>query len=91
MADKISHQFDCAEGKYHSNNEVVIYKDHNGGNQWFVVNDDRSISPSLSPHMVWAWNGKEMVLKKKGESKDVLIFDELEPSFQPSHYMKMTL
>lgn len=38
LADKVTHQFDCAEGKYHQGNAVVIYKDHNGGNQWFVIN-----------------------------------------------------
>ena len=93
MAEDVSYQFDCAKGEFHSNNEVLVYGDHNGGNQWFVVNEDRSISPSLAPHMVWAWNGKETILRKKGESesKDILIFDELEPSFKPSHYMKLTL
>ena len=77
-------------GKYHSDNKVPIYINHNGGNQWFVINPERTISPTHSPHMVWALNGSDLVLKKRG-SKGQLVFKELEPSFQPTGYMKLTL
>jgi hypothetical protein len=55
LSHKPGHQFDVAEGKWHEGNMVVIYKDHNGENQWFVINDDRTISPCLSPHMVFCF------------------------------------
>lgn len=80
LAHKSNHQFDCSFGKYHAENKIPIYHCHNGGNQWFVVNPDLTISPTHSPHMVWAWTGSDLVLRKRG-SKGQLVFKELEPSY----------
>lgn len=90
VANRSNHQFDCSEGKYHNDNAVVMYNAHNGGNQWFVVNPDRTISPTHSPKMVWGMKGNEMVLKPHG-SKDQLVFKDLLPTHHNENTMKMML
>lgn len=39
-------------GKYHSGNKIVGYHNHKGGNQWFIVNEDKTISPTHACEMV---------------------------------------
>lgn len=76
--------------KYEAENKIPIYHSHNGGNQWFVINNDLTISPTHSPHLVWGWNGRDLVLKKEND-KSKLVFKDLEPSLRPAHYLPLTL
>lgn len=76
-------------GKYHKNNLVVIYKAHNGGNQWFVVNNDRSISPTHSPNMVWGRNAKNELVLVEWQSEMRLQFNDLRQSIIPKATFKL--
>ena len=42
---------DVAMGKYEEGTKVVAYKCHKGGNQWFCVNEDGTISPTHAPNL----------------------------------------
>jgi len=44
---------------------VVIYHCHGGGNQWFVVNYDGTISPTHSSRMVWGEREGKLVLVER--------------------------
>lgn len=77
-------------GKYHENNKVPIYHAHNGGNQWFGINPNRTISPTHSPKMVWGVRSGELVLVHQG-SPQQLVFKELRPSFTPELTFRLTL
>lgn len=57
------------------------YHNHKGGNQWFVVNEDQSISPTHAPYMVFGIKNDELVLVKKEDSHHRLIFDQISPSY----------
>ena len=56
LTEDFEHAMDCCEGKYHEGNEVLSWRGHEGGNQWFVVNADNSISPTHSPKKRWGIN-----------------------------------
>lgn len=50
-----------------------------------------TISPNNNPQAVWGLNeDNEVVLCQKGD-KNQLVFKGLQPTFQPQHFMKMTL
>jgi hypothetical protein len=77
--------------KYHKDNKVPIYHAHNSGNQWFGVNQDRTISPTHAPSMVWGLNEEnELVLTNKG-AENQLVFRDLKPAVISKHKFKMTL
>ena len=40
-----THQFDVASGKYEEGNEVLSWRRHYGGNQLFIVFEDKTIAP----------------------------------------------
>lgn len=46
---------DCAEWKFEDGVEIVAWKCHKGGNQWFTVNPDLTISPTHSPNLCLAY------------------------------------
>ena len=76
---KEGHSLDCSMGKYHEGNKVPGYDNHKGGNQWFVVNHDKTISPTHSPYMRFGISDDgDLILTK---SKNILVFDQLVPSF----------
>ena len=59
-------------------NEIVTWKQHKGGNQWFTVNDDLTISPCVALNMVWGIRSSDsgLVLVPKGDTNQ-LIFKDL--------------
>ena len=61
-----------------------------GGNQWFAINDDLTISPCLAPNMVWGLRKSDngLVLVPKGD-KNQLVFDSLTPAFTNRRTMKL--
>ena len=85
-----NHGFDCAKGQYHNQNEVVTWRHHMGGNQWFAINDDLTISPTLAPNMVWGLRKSDnrLVLVPKGDENQ-LIFDGLPQAFSNKKVMKL--
>lgn len=56
----------------------------------FTVNGDGTISHSLSIHLVLGFNNNKIRLVSR-QSKDVLIFDGLRPSFSYIPTIKMTM
>jgi hypothetical protein len=72
---RMDHRFDegaldCSHGKYHEGNEVVAWKCHKGGNQWFVVNSDLTITPTHSPNMCLGSREGKLILVKRDPSDD---------------------
>ena len=78
---KEGHAFDCSMGKFHEGNKVPGYNNHQGGNQCFVVNQDKTISPTHSPKMTLGIKDDDLVLVKNSDFRNRLVFDKLEPSF----------
>ena len=60
-------------GKFHEHNEIVSWQFHKSKNQWFIVNEDRSISPCAAQEMVWGVRESDggLVLVKKGASNQL--------------------
>lgn len=68
-------------GKYHDGNEVPIYHNHKGQNQWFLVNLDGTVSPTCAANMAWGYDTsreshKQLILVKRGDKRQ-LVFDSL--------------
>lgn len=75
------HGMDCAFGKYEDNTEVNSWHLHRGGNQLFMVNHDKTISPCFAPNKYWGFkNGNLRLVGKTANEK--LVFDKLLPTNQ---------
>ena len=75
---------DCREGKYDEENDVLSWKAHKGGNQWFVVNSDNSLSPTHAPKMRWGINKENIMgLVKETDTDRILIFNDVTPTVDP--------
>jgi hypothetical protein len=99
---RMDHRFDegaldCAHGKFDEGTEVVAWKCHKGGNQWFQVNSDLTITPTHSPNMCLGWRDEKVVLVKRtlpeggSQKDDRLFFDALTPTLAPEKTMPMIL
>ena len=76
---------DCCEGKFHEGNEVLSWLAHQGGNQWFVVNSDHSISPTHSPMKRWGLDkDNKLVLVNEDDKDKILIFENVSPTVDPN-------
>ena len=85
-------------GEYHEGNKVPGYDNHKGGNQWFTVNNDRTVSPTHAPYMVFGIKGSrkeeskfELILVKNTDEEDKLVFENLKPSYDLSSLKVMAL
>lgn len=78
------HAFDCAMGKFHDGNKIAGYHNHKGGNQWFIVNEDLTISPTHACEMVLGIRNIEgkiyVVLVKNTDDENKLVFNTLVPT-----------
>ena len=101
MSADFTNAMDCARGKFDPDTVVVSWRAHKGGNQWFVINSDNSISPTHSPKMRFGLvkedeelkNGVSLGLVDEKETDKVLIFKETSPSVDtemPSLKLEMT-
>lgn len=61
--------FDCSKGEFHEGNDLVAWKCHKGGNQWFQVNSDQTITPTHSPNMCLGFRDEKVVLVKRDYCK----------------------
>jgi len=87
---KEGRSFDCFNGKYHEGNRISGWTNHKLGCQWFIVNQDRTISPTHSPYMVFGIKNDELVLVKNSDS-DKLVFKYLKPSYDVEKLKVLTL
>jgi hypothetical protein len=85
------HSLDFAMGKYHEGNKIPGYHNHKGGNQWFMVNEDKTFSPTHSPFMVFGIKDDELVLVKNTDTDSKLVFDKIEPTYELSKLKIMAL
>ena len=61
---------------------------HKGGNQWFVVNSDNTISPTHAPKMRWGLKDDgSLGLVEESQDDKVLVFNEVSPSVDPGLQM----
>ena len=98
---------DCAEGKYSNGTDVVAWRCHRGGNQWFNVNSDMTISPTHAPNMCLGFKGGKVKLvdrfneytadgmfdkfKREIFDDNRMFFDSLQPTLAPEKIMPLIL
>ena len=72
-------------GQYDEDNDVLSWKAHKGGNQWFVVNADNSMSPTHAPKMRFGINKENILgLVKETDTDKILIFNDVTPTVDPN-------
>ena len=85
MTEDYNHALDCREGKFDQDNDVLSWKAHKGGNQWFVVNADNSMSPTHAPKMRFGLQKNGILGLVAEDQKDkILIFEEVTPTVDPN-------
>ena len=68
---------DVAFNKLEAGTEVNSWLAHRGRNQQFMVNEDKTISPSSAPGLVWGFKNGNLRLVKQNDYGHVLKFDKL--------------
>lgn len=88
--DEMDYNFTVVKRNFKHDNPVFIMRYIMLGHQFFVVNDDKTISPTNSPHFVLCYNNGHLRICNRG-TEGQLVFEYVKPSYIRSLYMKLTL
>ena len=81
VVGKKNYNFDVAMAEYKPDTQIAIYQAHNNGSQLFVINKDRTVSPTKAPNFVWGIGpNRELILVESVDLQRRLVFKELKPS-----------
>lgn len=65
---KKNYHFDVALAEYKADTQIAIYQAQNSGSQLFVVNKDKTVSPTKAPNLVWGTGlNRELILVESGD------------------------
>lgn len=78
---KNGYNFDVALGDYKADVQIAMYVAHKNGSQLFMVNKDKTISPTKAPNLVWGIGpNRELILVEAVDIQRRLLFKDLKPT-----------